>query len=65
MAEERERIRRQLALETKRRQRLFEQKAKEREVAEEELVRWHAFFHFLTFSRARTCLGWILIPLQA
>ena len=41
MAEERERVRRQLALDTKRRQRLFEQKAKEREAAEEELVRAH------------------------
>lgn len=39
MAEERERVRRQLALDTKRRQRLFEEKAKEREAAEEELVR--------------------------
>ena len=45
MAEERERVRRQLALDTKRRQRLFELKAKEREAAEEELVRaYHSPF---------------------
>ena len=39
MAEERERVRRQLALETKRRRRLFEEKARAQQEAEEELVR--------------------------
>ena len=37
--DDRERTRRQLALETKRRQKLFEEKAKRRQMEEEKLVR--------------------------
>jgi hypothetical protein len=39
MLDERERVRRQLALETKRRRELFEKKAKARAALEEEMVR--------------------------
>jgi hypothetical protein len=58
MADERERVRRQLALDTTRRQRLFEHRAREREAAEEDLVRQPpSKFHLCVSSKAPSLNG--------